>query len=263
MPAPYIWAKELIGRLYDADIRDWMVPHFGPVILAGPFAGMRYLPYEVRLVLPKLIGTYELEVHEAIERVIRTRYDRLINIGSAEGYYAVGLARAMPWLLVQAYDINEPRHATLLELATLNGSEARTTIAGECTHQELERFAGERVIVVCDIEGAELQVLDPDAAPALRSYDIIVEIHDLVGGTEVHDRLAERFRASHDMMFIRATDRSGVATPMLPWWFTRAARNRALDDWRLRPVPPWVPSGREWGVFWSRSDRRAPERARL
>lgn len=255
---PYLWAKQLTGRLYSADLRDYIIPRLGSVVVAGPFAGMRYDAYATRLGHTKLIGTYECELHETIQRVIRTRYDRLINVGSAEGYYAVGLARAMPWLLVQAYDINERRHANLLSLATMNATESRTTIARECTHRELQQCAGASVIVVCDIEGAELKLLDPDAAPALRDYDIIVEIHDTVNGTEVHDRLAERFRTSHDQTFIRAKNRSDVTTSVFPWWFSRSARSLALDEFRLRPVAASQPTGREWGVFWSRS---APRKA--
>jgi hypothetical protein len=253
MPMPFIWTRQLTGRLCDADLRDWLVLHEGAVVATGPFAGMRYNPHSARLVLPKLVGTYEAELHETFQRVIRTRYDRLINIGSAEGFYAVGFARAMPWLRVQAHDINEQYHVNLRDLAALNGTEARTTIAGTCSHAELQRFAGSSVIVVCDIEGAELELLDPDAAPALRDYDIIVEIHDIVGRSEVHDRLAERFRASHDATFIRATPRSNATSSIFPWWFPRAARQQTLDEWRMRPVPPTMPSGREWGVFWSRS----------
>jgi hypothetical protein len=254
---PYLWAKELTGRLHSQDLRDWIVTHRGPVVATGPFAGMRLLPYSARLMTPKLLGTYERELHEVIQRVIHTRYERLINIGSAEGYYAVGLARAMPWLHVQAYDINHRYHGSLLELAKLNGTEARTIMAGECAHGELQSFAGASVIVVCDIEGAELQLLDPDAVPALRDYDIIVEIHDVVGRSDVHDQLAERFRLSHDETFIRAKDRSDVTSPVFPSWLSRTARDAVLDEWRLRtPAPPSKPSGREWGVFWSRTATR-------
>jgi len=40
----------------------------------------------------KLLGFYEQPLQPYIEQVIQTGYPTIINIGCAEGYYAVGLA---------------------------------------------------------------------------------------------------------------------------------------------------------------------------
>ena len=62
-------------------------------VAAGPFAGMRYITRSCGSKLaPKVIGCYERELHPAIENAIRGDYQRIIDIGCAEGYYAVGLA---------------------------------------------------------------------------------------------------------------------------------------------------------------------------
>jgi hypothetical protein len=41
---------------------------------------------------PKFLGTYERELHRVIERAIWRRPKYVLNIGCAEGFYAVGLA---------------------------------------------------------------------------------------------------------------------------------------------------------------------------
>src|SRR5262249_45805579 len=65
----------------------------GSRVATGPFAGM-ILDYECFPVhaSPKFLGTYEQELHRAIERAIQLRPKYVLNVGCAEGFYAVGLA---------------------------------------------------------------------------------------------------------------------------------------------------------------------------
>jgi hypothetical protein len=253
-PMPYMWAKEMAGRLYEPDVRSFVLQRCAGRISGGPFSGMRYIDRSTcGALVPKLVGTYEHELLEVVQGAIRTPYDCIVVVGSAEGYYAVGFARAMPHVRVYAYDIDARARANLLELATLNGTQDRTTIAGECTHHELEQFKAKAALVVCDIEGAELQLLDPISAPSLRRYDIIVELHDGPGASRVRDALEHRFRESHDIQFVRCTDRLDARSSALPWWFSRRARALALDEWRIPDAPaPTGQYGMEWGVFRAR-----------
>jgi hypothetical protein len=253
-PLPYIWAKDVAGRLYEPDMRSLLLARYSRTVASGPFEGMRYIDRSTcGALVPKLVGTYEQELHAVVEQIKRTPYTRVVVIGSAEGYYAVGLARAMPLVQVHAYDIDERARQNTLETAAINGTASRTIIAGECTHEELERFRSETVLVVCDIEGAELGLLDPDKAPSLRSYDMIVELHDAVGATRVRDALKQRFGSSHEIQFVQYTGRTRSNSSVLPWWLSRRARFLALDEWRLPEQPmPTGAYGMEWGVFRAR-----------
>jgi hypothetical protein len=40
--------------------------------------------------IPKIIGSYECELHPAIEEIIVNNYAEVWDVGCAEGYYAVG-----------------------------------------------------------------------------------------------------------------------------------------------------------------------------
>jgi hypothetical protein len=68
-----------------------------PKVLSGPFVGMRYLneivwgPIECRW-----LGTYEQELVPIIGKILKMNYSTIIDVGSAEGYYAIGLARCFP-----------------------------------------------------------------------------------------------------------------------------------------------------------------------
>jgi hypothetical protein len=167
----------------------------GYVVASGPFAGMRYLEAAVGSVLvPKLLGTYECELQPVIEASIAAGYPSVIDIGAAEGYYAVG-------------------RASIAALARMN--DARVEVRGTCDVDELQRTLAESaapVLVICDIEGAESAVLDPDAAPALASATLIVEIHEqIVPG--VGELLRRRFAATHDITEILERDRTAAMFP--------------------------------------------------
>ena len=67
-------------------------------VLSGPFRGMRLslTPVSNRNLLGYLLGTQEAELHDVVRRVIARGYSRIINVGAADGYYAVGFLREMP-----------------------------------------------------------------------------------------------------------------------------------------------------------------------
>lgn len=46
--------------------------------------------------VPNLVGSYESELHLQIEQLILERPQVVIDVGCAEGYYAVGLAQRLP-----------------------------------------------------------------------------------------------------------------------------------------------------------------------
>src|SRR5262249_41824323 len=109
-----------------------------PHVLSGPFAGLRYLNETVwGSIEPKWLGTYELELHSIIERILRTGYDTIIDIGSAEGYYSVGLGKRCPSAVIHSYDVDPWARAQQRRLARMNGVE--NIILGKyCDAAELE-----------------------------------------------------------------------------------------------------------------------------
>src|SRR5215207_138666 len=83
------WEKNRAMRVAKSFVRA-----NGLSVRRGPFAGMRY-PREAvaaTTVVPKLLGSFELELHPVLDEVLDRGCSTILNIGSAEGYYAVGLA---------------------------------------------------------------------------------------------------------------------------------------------------------------------------
>ena len=77
-------------------------------VQTGPFAGM--VMHDVQTwgagddIGPQLLGTYEQELHEWLNRFVLKSPSTIINIGCAEGYYAVGLARLLSTARVLGFD---------------------------------------------------------------------------------------------------------------------------------------------------------------
>jgi hypothetical protein len=60
-------------------------------------------------------------LHDIVETAITRRYDRVINVGCAEGYYAVGFATRMPETDVIAFDIDPIARRQTRHLAAMAG----------------------------------------------------------------------------------------------------------------------------------------------
>ena len=65
-----------------------------------------------------------------------------------------------------SYDIDPAARALCGELAALNGVADRVMIVGAPGPDAFARHAGRRVLLVCDIEGGEVGLLDPAAQPS-------------------------------------------------------------------------------------------------
>jgi hypothetical protein len=170
----------------------------GARVLAGPFAGMA-LPADNSWrdgdFMPKLIGSYESNLREALVQAVARDPATVINVGCAEGYYAVGLARMLPKATVYAFDIDPQACGICSGAAAENGVGARLVVGGRCTTEHLSKILelSGRTLLVLDCEGAERELLDPAKVPALSRCDMIVETH----GSDIVSELEARFRPTH------------------------------------------------------------------
>jgi hypothetical protein len=204
-------------RLPVARITRAYVAANGLAVQAGPFAGMRYPRHAVgraELLVPKLLGAYEQELHPAVEAVLAARFDTIVDIGASDGYYAVGLALSSPDSRVLAYEMNPFPARVCRALAAENGVAARIDLRGECRSPDLLELPPGSLFVLCDVEGAERELMDPERAPRLREASAIVELHEFAspGVTEV---ISSRFAGTHDVDVLHSGPRYVADYPAL------------------------------------------------
>jgi len=182
-------------------------------VQGGPFAGMRYLALASgSSLLPKLVGTYELEIAAEIERAIDSSPDIVVDVGSAEGYYAVGMAFRLPATRVVAFDRRASARHLARRLARLNDVEVE--LHGAATHADLQALlAGATApLVICDIDGGEADLIDLIRVPALRCARLIIETHDMFVAN-VTALLVERLASTHKITRYDAEPRTAVDLP--------------------------------------------------
>ncbi len=147
-------------------ISSAIISRYGAKVIGGPFAGMHYISSSSGSVLaPKLIGSYECELHDAIISSLKKQYDTIIDVGCAEGYYAAGFAKfCCGTPRIYAFDSNSKAQAKCRELLRENILEERVEIEGFCDAKCLQRIAHGRTLVICDCEGYEIELLKPEIA---------------------------------------------------------------------------------------------------
>lgn len=227
-------------------LQNTLLREHGPVILSGPFQGMSFVRNVAEgCCVPKLLGCYEEELHPYVERAVSAGYAQIVNIGVAEGYYAVGLARRVPNARIFAFDIDENAQRTCAAVAEANGVAERVQVGGLFRGEDFAKHAepDARTLLVCDIEGAERELLDPAAYPALRRMDIIVELHDCIE-PQLSTTVPARFAGTHDVTLVK---QAGRARP-LPEVFQQLShldQLLAVWEWRAGPTP--------WAIMTARS----------
>jgi tetratricopeptide (TPR) repeat protein len=185
----------------------------GPV-LSGPFKGMRHVSGMGRrgadyAWAAQRIGSYEEELHGAVERLLGRGHDVVVNIGAGSGYYAVGFAWRNRRCRVLAFEAEMDRQAACRETAEANAVADRVQIAGTCSLEDfLQLPVDGRILILCDCEGCEVDLLRPSVVPMLERCDILCETHDFMI-PHTTQRLSYRFSPTHIVSTIPSMQRSG------------------------------------------------------
>lgn len=179
-------------------------------VFGGPFAGM-VLPENSRLRNEPniIVGCYEEELHGVVSDVLADPPSRVIDIGAAHGYYAVGFAFMTSQLRVTAFEMKENLRSTIEELAEANGVRQRVDLRGECTSAALqeELSGGEASFILCDCEGFEQELLNLETIPGLAGATVLCELHDFYA-PGLTGTLVQRFKETHSIEIIDETPRT-------------------------------------------------------
>ena len=232
--------RRTLGRAFGR-----LVAARGLTVQAGPFAGLAYgedVATPDRLIshalLPKLLGCYEEELHPAISELRKQTYSRVINIGCAEGYYAVGLARTVQ-APIFAYDNDAEARRLFGLMVEKNAVAGRIRLGVECTAEHIEALTAERALVISDCEGCERYLFAEPMIPHLRRCDLIIELHDCVDPS-ISRVVPARFAATHQVQIIQRVRRDpadyAALRDMPPYW-----QALAVNEFRWGTIM--------WGVF--------------
>jgi hypothetical protein len=207
------------------------------IVQGGPFRGMRLVrqsSWGAGEICPKLLGCYEAELVPQVAEAIAKSFPLVINVGCAEGYYAIGLARRLPKSKVIAYDVSDKAQAICRANTEANGVADRVEIRGVCTPNDLtaDLATGQPAFLLMDCEGAEINLLKPETVSGLEHCDILVECHDLFN-PQITPSLLDRFAPTHTVERIE----EGARNPNFPMLRKLDSVNRwiAVCEFRMQP----------------------------
>lgn len=185
----------------------------GVVVRNGPFKGLKYASLEAAgsSLFPKLLGSYERELYEIIETTKKNIYSEVIDIGCAEGYYAIGFALGNNVGKVYAYDIDLNARKLCCNMAKANNVKHKVIISDKCTDKTLANFnfTG-RSLVISDCEGYERILFNKLSVKNLLNSDVLIEVHDydLSKNYKVtnYKYLINLFKSTHNYKVINSID---------------------------------------------------------
>ena len=201
------WTREINHRdQVLARVLDDLFPDL--TVASGPFQGLRYPKGRAfaSAFLPKLVGSYESELHEALERLLTNSYSAVVDVGCAEGYYAVGLGLRLKDAQVYAFDTDSRARDCCAEMAQLNGISDKVHIGGLCDSNVLRSLPlGQKALIIADCEGYEKQLFTQEVRETLAGHDLIIEAHDFID-IDISQYLRHAFSGTHCIESIMSTD---------------------------------------------------------
>jgi len=192
------------------EVCDRLVACYGTTVRNGPFAGLRFTHESLRITCNthELLGTYEKELHPWFYALRGRLYDRVLDIGSAEGYYAVGMALRVN-SPVDAFETASLPRRLCRSMAELNGIPDLVRIHSYCSQKTLLALHGLRCFILSDCQGFEVSLFAGNVIAALANSDLIIELHDNPGlGATTRQILERRFEATHRMQVVRFQPRT-------------------------------------------------------
>lgn len=179
-------------------------------IRRGPFCGMKYRDFKSTgsALYPKLIGVYEREISDIINISLKNEYEYFIDVGCAEGYYAIGMKKYGKVEKVVAYDIDDYAKQLCKNMATINNVEVE--IRHELSEESLASFgfdSRKRSFLIADCEGFERQLFTVKSISNLANVECLIEIHDWCQyENKTRDLLIELFKKTHECKIVEGID---------------------------------------------------------
>jgi len=191
--------RQRIAALQELFCKDLVIKH-------GPFKGMRYpRPESVgSSILPKLLGSYEQEIGPLIEQLCCKQFTEVVDIGCAEGYYAVGLAMRMADVKVFAFDTDYNARRVCREMAALNHVSERVAVGALCDQTKLLSLPlTQKALIISDCEGYEKLLFTKATTAFLAKHELLIEVHDFIDPT-ISRHLLMVLHSTHKLTIYRS-----------------------------------------------------------
>ncbi len=197
--APFFNVQSIVDR-YTAEF----LKQHPRIVQGGPFVGMLYVEQAVGSnYLHKLIGSYEAILHPFLRSIVQDPPKKIIDIGSAEGYYLVGLGRLLPDVSLVGFETENSGRDLTRQMYELNKLSNPLILEGSADARNIGQHLTGDELLICDCEGGEMDILDPAICPELKQVRYaVIELHDFIR-PGIQNALRQRFAETHEIKLVR------------------------------------------------------------
>jgi hypothetical protein len=153
----------------------------------------------------KLVGEYEKHVFNEIINNAKS-YNFFMDIGAADGYYAVGLVKAKIFESACCFEISKIGRNVISKNARNNNVFEKISIYSQANADEILHIIHKHgpALILCDIEGDEFNLFDNLLLSKLTNCLLIIELHDqyVKNGSERLSTFIENASKYFELKFI-------------------------------------------------------------
>lgn len=192
------------------------------IIRCGPFRGMKLSSSDSHWggsdKGSMILGLYEKEILDLMAS-LGSATRPFINLGAAGGYYGIGMLVGRLCSTALCFELDEKGRALIRESAEANRVGDRIQIHGTAARGFQNTIPEENLrdaIILIDIEGHEVELLDQETFRQFRSCDVIVELHPWVPEyTNGFPRMVQASSGTHTVVPLETGARNLARLPGL------------------------------------------------
>ena len=166
----------------------------------GPFKGMKFNPnstWSKYDLITQTLGVYEKHILEKLILFSKKQNLHFIDIGAADGYFAIGAAYSNIFKKVYAFDKSEISLKNIIINININGCRDKVVVKGEANYENLKKTiidCNHCAVILIDVEGFEFELLDEKMLRCFSNSYVICELHPSLvsNGYEKQDQLLSR-----------------------------------------------------------------------
>lgn len=130
----------------------------------------------------KILGLYEKQIVDWIALHPR-RFDLFVDVGAADGFYAIGLLKKNLVGSAITYEISMGDRAVCKSMSELNSVRNQISMKDKAEKMDLIQVlsGNSHTLVLVDIEGGEFDLIDAEVLETGKDKFFVIEIHARIG----------------------------------------------------------------------------------
>jgi len=183
--------------------------YYGGKIAYGPFKGVGINNHSAwsgtKDIGPKIFGLYENQI---LNWIYQKKFDLLIDVGAADGYYALGMLSQKIARRAVTFEISVNDREITKSSAIINNVDDLIFIKGEATSSEIIEVlkSCSNGLIIMDIEGGEYNLITRELLEAAKNYCLVIEIHEVVD-KDIQENMLNLCREFHHFEELTSLER--------------------------------------------------------